>query len=100
MVARVNAVFGSCLFDSNRYNKLIVTCLFMILSITNRHPDLRVKLNSACHFCVRLTSAADSVLYYKLISLVTPVSESPDPVESPQVLTDCEVYYSEAVGIA
>ena len=100
MVARVNAVFGSCLFDSNRYNKLIVTCLFMILSVTNRHPDLCVKLNSACHFCVRLTSAADSVLYYKLIFLVTPVSESPDPVESPQVLTDCEVYYSEAVGIA
>lgn len=72
----------------------------MILSITNRRPDLCVKLNSACQFCVTLTSAADSVLYYKLIFLVTSASVSPDPVESPQVLAGCGVYYSEAAGTA
>ena len=70
----------------------------MILGIANRHPDLSVKLNSACRFCVTLTSAADSVLYYKFIFLVTSVSESPDPVGSPQVLAGCGAYYSGAAG--
>ena len=72
----------------------------MILGITNRHPDLCVKLNSACQFCVRLTSAADSILYYKLIFLVTSASVLPDPVESPQVLAGCGDCYSEAAGTA
>ena len=72
----------------------------MILDMTNRHPDLRVKLNSACQFCVRLTSAADSVLYYKLIFLAAPVSVSPDPVGSPQVLAGCGACYSGAAGTA
>ncbi len=70
----------------------------MILGMINRHPDLCVKLNSACRFCVTLTSAADSVLYYKFIFLVTLVSASPDPVEPPRVLAGCGVYYSRAVG--
>ena len=70
----------------------------MILSIANRHPDICVKLTSACRFCVRLTSAADSVLYYKLIFLVTSASVLPDPVESPQVLAGCGVYYSGEAG--
>ena len=72
----------------------------MILGITTRYPDLCVKLNSACQFCVTLTSAADSVLYDKLIFLVTPASVSPDPVESPQALAGYGVYYSEAAGTA
>ena len=71
----------------------------MLLHMTNRHPDLCVKQNSACYFCVRLNSAADSVLYDKFISLTVPVSVSPDPVESLQVLEGCGDYYSGAVGI-
>ena len=72
----------------------------MILSMTKRHPDMCVKLNSACQFCVRLTSAADSVLYYRLIFLVTSASVLPDPVESPQVLAGCGACYSGVAGTA
>ena len=100
ILVRVNAVFRSCLFVNNSYNKLINTCLFTFFCMTNRHPDLGVKLNSACRFCATLTSAADSVLCYKFIFLVTSVSVSPDPVESPQVLAGCGVYYSKATGTA
>ena len=70
----------------------------MILCMANRHPDWCVKLNSACRFCVTLTSAADSVLYYQSTFLIIPASVSPDPVESPQVLAGCGVYCSGATG--
>lgn len=95
-----NFRFGSCLFDCNWYNKPVITCLFMILSITNRHSDLCVKLNAAYRFCVRLASAADSVLYQKLIFVIASVSVQPDSAESPRVLEGGGAYYSGAAGTA